>query len=232
MNGASRALLGVLLIGVGAPVPSHARTEPIYIHPYLTADYFLPGTAGQGLFNDANAVASYLNGIGYSVTGQMLTKPAPGLRAGFMLQFSRYFDLGFSFGYILGPKSTLEIKATAPGLTGTIKDQRGITFMRYLLEPVFSVPINDTWVFHLGTAGGIAQGKVEEKISCTGNACRNVEVTGRSSWSGLTWEVSPYVSYGQWMFGARYAAFPEFKGSSSNSKIQWRAGAVFAGARF
>lgn len=232
MNGASRALLGVLLIGVGAPVPSHARTEPIYIHPYLTADYFLPGTAGQGLFNDANAVASYLNGIGYSVTGQMLTKPAPGLRAGFMLQFSRYFDLGFSFGYILGPKSTLEIKATAPGLTGTIKDQRGITFMRYLLEPVFSVPINDTWVFHLGTGGGIAQGKVEEKISCTGNACRNVEVTGRSSWSGLTWEVSPYVSYGQWMFGARYAAFPEFKGSSSNSKIQWRAGAVFAGARF
>lgn len=142
------------------------------------------------------------------------------------------FDLGFSGGYIAGPDSDVSIAAAGGGFSAVITDKRDVHFVRFLLELTFNAPISESAAFHLGAGLGGARGSVKEAFTCVGNACAISSRSYSSSWTGFSWEVSPYFTLSRGMLGFRYASFPKFKGNSENSKIEWSTVAFFAGVAF
>lgn len=211
---------------------STVQAEPLSLRPFIAAEAFLPTNAGKGLESDSLAGASALNGIGYTTLTTVETRAAIGFRAGIKARVSEVVDLGLSGGYIIGPNSDVNITATAPGLTGVLADKREVKYARFLFEPTFNAKMSESSAFHLGAGLGVAQGTVDETFACTGNACNLASLKTSSSWSGFTWEVSPYFSSGHAMYGIRYAVFPKFAGNSNNSKIEWSTFAFFAGIVF
>jgi hypothetical protein len=175
-----------------------------------------------------------LSGAGYSSAGSIQSKAAIGGRLGAMMDLAEAFDVGLSAGYIAGPHSDSSILAVGGGKSATFSDSRDISFFRFLVEPTLNVKMGETSAFHLGTGVGIAQGRVQEAVACSGGACvvNNRLASNSSSWSGFTWEVSPYFSFKEFMLGARYAGFPTFKGNSNNSKIEWTSVGFFSGFKF
>lgn len=207
---------------------------PSQIHLYGTLDVFLPANAGDGLWNDIQTGMSQLSGSGYSSLGSIQTNAAVGGRFGVMLDVTSLFDIGISGGYIAGPHTDSSILAVGGGKSATLSDTRDVSFVRFLVEPTLNVKMSDASAFHLGTGLGVASGRVTEAIACSGNACvvNGALATNSSSWSGFTWEVSPYFSFRNFIFGARYAGFPKFNGNSSNSKIEWTTTGFFSGFKF
>ena len=197
-----------------------------------SVDTFLPGNAGNGLRDDAQAAANQLGGAGYAVTGTVETRAAIGGRLGVALPVNSALDLGFSAGYIAGPNSDATLVARSGLLSATLSDQREIHFFRFLLEPRLNVPLGEKSAFHLGGGLGVAQGSVDETFTCAGNACLIASQEKSSTWSGFTWEVSPSVTMGHGVLGIRYAGFPKFNGNANNSKIEWSTIGFFGGFEF
>jgi hypothetical protein len=219
-----------------SPRLSRAQAEPptARFHPYGTLDIFTPANAGNGLWNDIQGGMAQLSGEGYSSLGSIQTSAAIGGRLGVMMDLAEAFDLGLSAGYIAGPHTDASILALGGGKSATLTDGRDVSFFRFLIEPILNVKMNESSAFHLGAGIGIAQGRVRESIACSGAACvtNGSLATNSSSWSGFTWEVSPYFSIRRFLIGARYAGFPTFNGNSINSKIQWTSAGFFTGLRF
>lgn len=221
------------LIGCAAVMlAGYARAEPLSLRPFVAAEVFLPTNAGKGLENDAMAGANQLNGIGYATRTTVETRAALGIRVGLKGKVSDAFDLGFSGGYITGPDSDVTITASGGSFSAVVTDKRDVNFVRFLVEPAFNAPINESTAFHLGVGLGGARGSVKESFTCVGNACAISSRSYSSSWTGFTWEISPYFTMSRAMFGLRYAAFPKFKGNSENSKIDWSTLGIFAGIAF
>lgn len=209
-----------------------AYADPLSLHPFVLGEVFLPGNAGKGLEDDSMAAASQLNGIGYNTVTTVETRTAVGFRAGLKANISEAFDLGFSAGYIIGPNSDATITARAGAFTGVLTDKRDVNFSRFLIEPTFNAPISESTAFHLGAGLGVANGNVKESFACTGNACRVSSWSTKSSWTGFSWELSPYFTTSHAMYGFRYAGFPKFSGNANNSKIDWSTFGLFAGVVF
>lgn len=212
---------------------SAARAEERKIKPFGSLDLFAPGNGGDGFRDDAQAAVNQLAGAGYSSSGSVETKTAVGGRIGVATAVNPSLDLGLSVGYIAGPNSDATVNISGGGLYGVLADQREVHFVRFLFEPRLNVPINDRSSFHFGAGLGVAQGTVEDTFTCSGSACLTSGQKTSSTWSGFTWEVSPYLSFGNLTFGLRYAAFPPFKGSSNNhAKMDWSTIGFFAGFEF
>jgi hypothetical protein len=210
------------------------ESKPGKLHLYGTLDVFVPSNSGDGLWSDIQSGMRQLSGSGYSSVGSIQSNAAVGGRLGIMMELAEAFDLGLSGGFIAGPHSDSSILAAGGGKSATLSDKRDISYFRFLVEPTLNVKMSDVSSFHLGAGLGVASGRVEEAISCSGSACvvNGAVATNTSTWSGFTWEVSPYFSYKSVLFGGRYAGFPKFNGNSNNSKIEWTSAGVFSGFRF
>lgn len=213
-------------------VASSAGAEPVKLRPFGTFDWYTPGNAGKGLEDDAQAAANQLSGTGYTVTGTVETKGAPGFRAGVVGELSPSFDLGASAGIILGANSEATLNATAPGLAATLRDDRTVRLFRVLLEPSLKTKMSERTAFHLAAGIGVAHGRVEDEYNCSGNACLISRQSYSSTWSGFTWEISPYIVADKGLFGIRYAGMPKFGGNDNQSKIDWQTLVLFAGLKF
>lgn len=233
----SFAWTGVLM-GAILAIPHISQAEEEFeagkINFYGTFDVFLPANAGDGLWDDTQVGTQQLSGMGYSSVGSMKTTAAVGGRLGLMVQIVEAFDIGVSGGYIAGPNSDSSITAVGGGMSAILSDKREVSFARFLVEPTVNVKMGESSAFHLGAGLGLASGRTEETITCTGNACKvNGNIAKNSStWNGFAWEISPYFSHKHGIFGARYAGFPAFKGNSNNSKIEWTSAGFFAGLKF
>lgn len=216
-------------------IPHASRAEESKkIRPFVTLDLFLPGNAGDGLWQDAQTGMRQLSGAGYSSVGSIESKAAIGGRIGIMAPVSEAFDIGFSGGYIAGPNSDVSITATGGGRTGVLTDKRELSFARFLVEPTFNVKMSDTSAFHMAAGLGVAHGTTRETATCAGTACTvNGTIANYSStWDGFTWEFSPYFSFSKGLAGLRYAGFPKFSGSATNSKVEWTTLGFFGGITF
>jgi hypothetical protein len=226
------------LFGTIIAIPQVSQAEEEFqsgkIHLYGSVDVFLPGNAGDGLWDDTQVGMKQLSGIGYSSVGSIQTDAAVGGRIGIMAQVTESFDIGFSGGYISGPNSDSSVRAVSGAQSATLSDKREVSFVRFLIEPTFNMKMSDITAFHLGAGLGVAEGRTEETISCTGNACvvNGNLAKNASSWTGFTWEISPYFSVKNFLFGGRYAGFPKFKGNNNNSKIEWTSAGLFTGFKF
>lgn len=229
------ARIGILIVVLA--VPAIAPAEEFVagkVRPFGTFDFFLPGNAGDGLWQDIQGGMSQLSGVGYSAVGSIETKAALGGRVGVMVQATEAFDIGVSAGYIAGPNSNASITVAGGGNTGVLTDERKVSFARFLIEPTLNVKMSESSAFHLGAGLGIAQGRAEETFACTGSACVTTGNIAKysSTWNGFAWEVSPYFSTSKLLVGARYAGFPKFKGNATNSKLEWSSFGLFAGLKF
>lgn len=201
-------------------------------HVYGTFDAFLPANAGNGLRDDMQAGMNQWGGMGYASVGSIETTAAVGGRLGVMVNLAEEFDLGISGGYIVGPNSNCFISLAGGGKSAVVSDKREVSFIRFLVEPTVNAKMSEYAAFHLAAGLGIAEGQTEETFTCMGTACLTNTGHDISTWCGFTWEVSPYFTIKDFILGARYAGFPEFKGNSSNAKIEWTSAGLFTGFKF
>ena len=227
--------IGVLLAILAIPSATLAEEfKAGKVRPYGTLDIFLPANAGDGLWEDVQGGMSQLSGAGYSSVGSIKTTTALGGRIGFMVQTTEFLDIGLSGGYIAGPNSDSSITLSGAGNSAVLADKRKISCLRFLVEPTLKFKMSERSSFYLGSGLGFAHGRTEETISCTGTACVTSGTIAKNSstWTGFSWEISPYFSTNGILYGVRYAGFPKFNGNAANSKIKWSSFGFFTGVKF
>ncbi len=201
---------------------------------FVAFDLFLPGNGGDDFFNDVQKEADILRNMGYTSAYSAQAVRALGGRGGFLFAVNEKFKAGPSVGFVAGPNASASMLLTGGGLSGTLTATRDVSYFRTLIEQRLSVPLGEKFSFDLGGGFGMAYGAVKVKVHCVGSACLSSGSTNSesSSWSGLSWEISPGFSAGDFFFAYRYAGFPPFKGTDGLSPINWTTSGFTTGWAF
>ena len=188
---------------------------------FASADFFLPGSAANGLEADAAKAAPY---------SRVETGPGVGLRAGALYRLTQSLGFGASLGHLRGPDS--QVLLEAPG--GLAAGERTSAFTRALLETRYEFPLGERWSARLGAGFGYAWASTQE--SCSGTLAASCTAARSASWGGLSWEAGPALvlrlGRAELTLGARYASFPRFKGSPTMSEFKWNAPGLLLGIEF
>lgn len=209
-----------------APMPSEVPLVPRSAQRrrfMVGLDLFGPANAGNDLQDDMQIGASALAGLGYSVAGSLQTKAAAGFRGSYLRPLTDEFSLGGSLGYLVGPESEGALNVAGGGLSGVLTVKREVSWFRVLLESRAHFAISERAAINLGGGVGLANGRVNQELTCAGSACtvNGSKTTSSASWSGLTWELSPEFTYSRFLAAFKVAGFPKYKGSSNLSIIKW-----------
>lgn len=227
------AVLWLLLPAGSSPAQAReSRYEPLEeprveefsgprVRYFASADFFLPGSAADGLKSDLSKAAPY---------SRVETGPGVGLRGGALYRLTHGLGLGASLGYLRGPDS--QILLEAPG--GSAAGERTSVFSRALLETRYEFPLGEHWSARLGAGFGYARASAQE--SCSGTLAASCAAAQSASWGGLSWEAGPALALrlggAELTLGARYASFPRFKGSAAMSEFKWNAPGLLLGIEF
>ena len=155
--------------------------------------------------------------------------------------------LGFSLGFIHGPAADITVDLGSLGIgTGTGQVTANSSFYRLMLEFVKDIPLSSKGAtFRLGAGAGLAIGELTTNIDAPGLAAsalstistqQPVQGTTIVSWTGLSWELSPAITFykggTEFWLGLRYEVLPKLQGNNGQVAFEWNATGFYLGFGF